>query len=182
MKERKRTKLKHEFNKVLDFKLPMLIVMIILTVLLATFDTKADTIEVPMYNNAETARLGSLECAALNLYHESRSESDMANVMVMAVVLNRVKDPRYPNTICGVVFQHKQFSWLSDNLSDKVYDKKQYLRLYKLAEEVILNKDFVLQMSEGVTHYHATKIHPFWADSLKYKTTLDKHKFYRWEK
>lgn len=181
MKLRNRDKLKLKFSKVLDFELPMLIGTLIFILLFTSFETKAEPLEIPMYKNAEFARLSSLECAALNLYHESRSESDMANVMVMAVVLNRVNDSRYPDTICEVVFQPKQYSWTHDKLSDKVYNKEQYLRLYKLVEKVMLNKEFVLEMSEGVTHYHTTKIHPFWADSLKYVTTLDKHKFYKWE-
>lgn len=159
-----------------------MLVGVLFGVLFSDKSNAGEDILIPSYHNAEFAKLDSLQCATLNLYHESRSESDIANVMVMAVVLNRVDDKRYPNNICNVVFQPKAFSWTSDGLSDKVYNPKQYKRLYKIVEWAMINQESVKMLSEGIDHYHTTDIHPYWADSLTYKITLDKHKFYKWEK
>ena len=129
-------------------------------------------------------RLSTIECATVNLYHESRSESDISNTMILFVMLNRVDDKRYPNTLCEVVFQRKQFSWTHDGKSDKINDINQYKRLYKLSERVIMNKELIQSLSEGVTHYHTKAINPYWSKSrdMEYVTTLDNHVFYKWEK
>jgi spore germination cell wall hydrolase CwlJ-like protein len=103
--------------------------------------------------------------------------------MVMSVVMNRVSSRRFPNDVCEVVFDKYAFSWTKDRLSDEILDKKQYHRLYKLAEYFIINREVVLELSEGVDHYHTTSVHPYWADSdeLGYTMTVDDHKFYSYK-
>lgn len=163
----------------------MKVYYIIITTLLIGLSNSvaARHITVPNYKDLHGVRLSSVECLAVNLYHESRSESDIANLLVVGVVFNRVNDRRYPNDICEVVFQNKQFSWTSDSLSDGIENEYQYKRLYKLAENAIINKEMVIKLSEGVTHYHTTAISPYWKGSkgIKYITTIDNHIFYRWE-
>lgn len=141
----------------------------------------AEPIEVPQYDDLSKARLSSIECLSANLYHESRSESNLANIKIISVVLNRVNSGNYPNDICEVVFQRKQFSWTSDKLSDKILDKKQYIRLYRLSEQAIINKDFILSISDGVNHYHTVTSSPYWSTSgrMVYKGTVDNHRFYK---
>ena len=72
-------------------------------------------------------------CLALNVYHEAKNQSFIGQVAVAQVVMNRVKDTRYPNTVCDVVKQGAtykwkpdfpiknrcQFSWYCDGKSDK---------------------------------------------------------------
>ena len=48
---------------------------------------------------------------ALNIYHEARGEVTEGQIAVAQVTVNRAKDKRWPDTICGVVYQSKQFSW-----------------------------------------------------------------------
>lgn len=138
--------------------------------------------EPPPYTDMVGKRLSSVECMAINAYQESRSESDIANISVMSVVLNRVNDKRYPDTICGVVFQDKQFSWTLDNKSDAVKNVKQYKRLYELSEYVLMNKEFVIKFSQGVTHYHTTSISPYWIKdkNMKLIGQSGEHVFYKW--
>lgn len=50
-------------------------------------------------------------CLAQNIYHEARGESVAGQRAVAHVTLNRVDDPRWPDTICDVVYQDSQFSW-----------------------------------------------------------------------
>lgn len=157
-----------------------LIKTFLLTALLASGNISAREIEVPQHSDMRKANLDSLECLAVNAYHESRSESDIANLMIMAVIHNRMVDKRFPNDYCSVVFQKHQFSWTNDNLSDKLHNTKQYVRLYKLAEKFVIEKETILELAEGINHYHTISISPYWKSSMKYKMTLDNHKFYKW--
>ena len=89
----------------------------------------------------ETQYDESATCLAKNMYYEARNQGTAGWMAVTAVVLNRVNDDRFPNTICEVVEQgptrkswkdptvkipikHRcQFSWYCDGLSDKPKDK-----------------------------------------------------------
>lgn len=146
--------------------------------MLCAFTAKA--IDIPQHSDMRGKRLDSLTCLSVNNFHEARSESDIANIMIMGVVLNRMHDKRYPNNICDVIFDEKQFSWTHDTRSDKIIDTGQYKRLYKLAEYVMMNQDFVQQMAEGANHYHSKTVDPNWNKVYDYITTIDNHHFYRW--
>ncbi len=69
-----------------------------------------------------------LKCLATAIYFEARGEPEEGQLAVAQVVLNRVKNPAYPNTICGVVYQNKtkrnrcQFSFACDGRSDRITD------------------------------------------------------------
>ena len=143
--------------------------------------SQAEPIQIPQYDDLPKARLSSIDCLAVNLYHESRSESDLANIKIISVVLNRVNSVNFPNDICSVVFQPYQFSWTNDNLSDMIQDTYQYERLYRLTEQVLINKQFVMKFSEGSDHYHTVTTKPYWADSerMVYIGTVGNHKFYK---
>ena len=74
-----------------------------------------------------------VECLAKNIYFEARNQSEYGKFAVANVTMNRVKDPRFPNTICDVVFQGPrvkkrvggcQFSWYCDGKPDKIYNKR----------------------------------------------------------
>lgn len=156
----------------------------ILPFLLFSSLSQADDFVIPNHKDLSKVRLSSVECLAVNLYHESRSESDIANLNVLSVVLNRVKDKRYPNDICKVIFQRKQYSWTGDGLSDEIKDTGQYRRLYKITEEFLMNREFMLKHSEGVTHYHTNNIRPYWTKDkrMKFIGVVDNHTFYKWIK
>lgn len=152
--------------------------------LLSSVNTYANrVISPPPYSDMKGKRLSSLECLVTNSYMESRGESDIANLMVMATVVNRVGKRNYGDSICDVVFKDSAYSWANDGKSDKIYDLKSYKRLYKLAEKFIINKDLMVSMSQGVNHYHTVKINPYWAtaDGMEYIMTVDNHKFYKYK-
>ena len=89
-----------------------------------------------MYAESIEAKQKEIECLAQNIYHEARSESTAGRMAVALVTLNRVKDQRFPNTICGVVKQTKyypsgkidlhscQFSWYCDGKPDTIKDEQ----------------------------------------------------------
>ena len=133
-------------------------------------------------------------CLALNTYHEAKNQSMIGQVATAQVVMNRVADSRYPNTVCEVVKQgpkykgsdvpvrHKcQFSWFCDGKDDTPKNAKAWRPAQDVAFLVLYDK-IKLDVTEGATHYHATYVRPSWAKTKKRTTRIEKHIFYRWEK
>jgi len=135
----------------------------------------------------------ALVCLALNIYHEARDQPFIGQVAVAQVVMNRVRDDRFPDNVCDVVKQgltyswkpdfpiryRCQFSWYCDGKSDKVRDKQAWTRAMTIAHGVYHGNldDFV----EGATHYHASYVLPDWAASKTEIVQIGQHIFYRWE-
>ena len=135
----------------------------------------------------------ALVCLALNVYHEARDQPFIGQVAVAQVVMNRVRDDRYPDTTCDVVTQgptyswaehypvrHRcQFSWYCDGKSDGTPDEGAWQMAIKIAHGVYYGNldDFV----EGATHYHATYVLPEWAESKTRIVQIGEHIFYRWD-
>ena len=134
-------------------------------------------------------------CLALNTYHEAKNQSLVGQVATAQVVMNRVADSRYPNTVCEVVKQgpkykgsdvpvrHKcQFSWFCDGKSDEPKkDSKEWFKAQDYAR-IVLSGRIALDVTEGATHYHATYVRPSWAKTKTRTTRIESHIFYRWEK
>ena len=138
-------------------------------------------------------------CLALNTYHEAKNQSTVGQIATAQVVMNRVEDNRFPNTVCEVVKQgptrpswedpnkeypikHRcQFSWYCDGKSDVPKNEKAWRKAQDVAFLVLYNK-IQLDVTEGATHYHATYVKPAWAKTKKRTTRIEKHIFYRWEK
>jgi spore germination cell wall hydrolase CwlJ-like protein len=135
----------------------------------------------------------ALVCLALNVYHEARDQPFIGQVAVAQVVMNRVRDDRYPDSVCDVVKQgptyswkqdfpvrHRcQFSWYCDGKSDKTPDQTAWQQAMLIAQGVHTGNldDFV----EGATHYHATYVLPEWAESKVPVVQIADHMFYRWD-
>ena len=133
-------------------------------------------------------------CLALNTYHEAKNQSMVGQIAVAEVVMNRVADSRYPNTICEVVKQgpkykgsdvpvrHRcQFSWYCDGKSDIPKNEKAWKKAQDYAYLVIYNR-ITIDVTEGATHYHETYVKPSWAKTKTRTTRIESHIFYRWEK
>ena len=138
-------------------------------------------------------------CLALNTYHEAKNQSMIGQIATAQVVMNRVADDRYPNTVCEVVKQgphrpswenpekeypvrHRcQFSWYCDGKSDVPKNEKAWKKAQDVAFLVLYNR-INLDVTEGATHYHATYVRPAWARTKTRTTRIEKHIFYRWEK
>ena len=130
-------------------------------------------------------------CLASNIYWESRNQSLGGKLAVGQVVLNRVDNKRFPDTICSVVKQTKfypsgkidlhdcQFSWYCDGKSDVPLENELdiYEESFILAIKLLENRP--IDFTEGSTHYHNDKVYPYWADSLERTTRIDNHIFYK---
>jgi len=117
-------------------------------------------------------------CLALAIYFEARSEPVQGQIAVGQVILRRVESPRYPNTICGVVWQPHQFSWTSDGKSDKPSDKSAYATSRHVARYLLKYADKLHDFSEGSTHYFNPKLaDPYWARSGRQTAKIGNHVF-----
>ena len=129
-------------------------------------------------------RSRSLECLTSAIYHEARSEPIDGQRAVAQVVLNRVRHPAFPASVCGVVFQgsHRrtgcQFSFTCDGSLSRQREAGAWIRAQQIAQEALAGAVFA-----GVgnaTHYHTTAILPYWAPSLRRSAVVGSHIFYRW--
>lgn len=131
-----------------------------------------------------------IECLALNIYFETHAVSLADGIAVSDVVMNRVKDSRFPNTVCEVVKQghqdsqgnmkrHKcQFSWYCDGKADTPKNEEAWERSRHIARDIYVNKAFI-GITEGATHYHASYVKPRWRLTMDRTTRVGSHIFYR---
>ena len=100
------------------------------------------------------------------------------------MVLNRVKNPAYPETICKVVYQNRdkynecQFSFACDGRRDVIYDKVAWRRAQLVAGEVTSGAAWLDDVGTA-THYHATYVRPNWASVFTKKAKIGQHVFYQ---
>jgi hypothetical protein len=128
---------------------------------------------------------GETTCLASAIYFEARGEGRLGELAVAQVVINRVKDPAFPKTICGVVYQNAnelhrcQFSFACDGVADRITDKASWREALDVAEGVLKNpSEMVLADVGNSTHYHATFVSPQWARKMKLVDMIGHHVFY----
>ena len=124
-----------------------------------------------------------LRCMALNLYFEARGEPDTGMLAVGHVVMNRLADPRFPDTVCGVVKQggervrHRcQFSWWCDGKSDVPQELDEWQRARTLARSVYWGRG--VDPTQGATFYHADYVAPSWRHAFDRGPKIGQHIFY----
>jgi len=127
---------------------------------------------------------GELECLALNIYFEARSEPSEGQLAVAYTTLNRVADGKFPDSVCAVVQQggeaklHRcQFSWWCDGKSDKVSEMHAWQRSLLVAERALRNR--FSDPTGGALFYHSTDVRPNWSQHFKLLARIGKHLFYR---
>jgi spore germination cell wall hydrolase CwlJ-like protein len=123
-------------------------------------------------------------CLANAIYFEARGESTRGQAAVAQVVLNRVRNPTYPDTICNVVYQNDQwknrcqFSFACDGIKDVIASPWHYRRAKEIAMAVTAGKIFIPEVGSA-THYYAQYVSPGWARAMKKMTQIGLHIFYR---
>jgi len=162
-------------------------------ILYPSFSTKADPED-------------AVACLATNIYHEARGESTVGKIAVGLVVLNRVENRKWPDSICEVVYEGPkreswetkqnlslsdndriyypvknkcQFSWYCDGLSDDInYTTHEWAVSLQVSEK-LLSTDKFKGLLEGATHYHTINVSPTWRLKMTLITRIDNHLFYR---
>lgn len=180
--------------------------IIILTLILSfiyvsqTFPFASTLIVEPKAIPAEPAppenpylKSSEIECLTKNAYFEAQNQSRTAQIAVMQVVLNRVKNAEFPDTICAVVQQGPtrvswkgdtipirgkcHFSWYCDGKSDEPKNEKLYKEIKTLAYAVV--SDINVDVTENSLYYHSTRSRPYWRNTFEKTIVIDDHIFYR---
>jgi hypothetical protein len=130
------------------------------------------------------AQMRALDCLAQAIYYEARSESEAGQRAVAQVVLNRVKHPAWPNSVCGVVYQGPmragggcQFTFTCDGSLRFTPRGDDWVRARRLATEAL--GGFVFEPVGLSTFYHANYVMPGWAPRLLKTAVIGAHLFYR---
>jgi N-acetylmuramoyl-L-alanine amidase len=120
----------------------------------------------------------ALLCLSLNVYHEARDQPVQGQLAVAHVTMNRVAHEDYPDTVCGVVWDNKQFSWTHDNLSDTPVETAAWEEAQFIA---LIATTSVGDTTNVSTHYHADYVMPYWVSDMRHLTTIGNHLFYAQE-
>jgi hypothetical protein len=125
----------------------------------------------------------ALQCLTEAVYYEARSESENGQRAVAQVVLNRMRHPAYPNSVCGVVYQGSeratgcQFSFTCDGSMGAAIEPDAWERARRIAAAALRGN--VYRPVGLATNYHTTAISPYWAPSLVPQAVVGAHIFYR---
>ena len=134
--------------------------------------------------NSSDKMSNEFRCLALNIYFEARGESEVGQHAVGHVVMNRVSNPRFPDSVCDVVHQggehpffRCQFSWWCDGRSDKPNKKTAWDISVKIAREIYSGES--TDPTNGALWYHADYVSPYWKDSFVQGPKIGQHIFYQ---
>lgn len=197
------TPCKYYMRYTLKFALAILYTFWFVPISYAQAITLPNVVEGELYTESSHPEL---YCLAKNIYFEAKSEPIAGQYAVADVVLNRVKDNRFPKTICEVVYEGPlreswqtkkqtdlddadriyhpirdrcQFSWWCDGKSDNIKDGDAWRKAQEIAYRLV--NDYKHRgLTEGATHYHATYVNPKWAPTLDLVGRIGTHIFYRW--
>jgi len=120
-----------------------------------------------------------IEVLALNMYHEARGDGSDSMQMVGEVTLNRVQHEAYPNTVCAVVYQRKQFSWTHMKKDHTPHEEESWEIALELAENLITGE--IEYFDTGATHFlnpDKVKVLPRWARTFEKVGRIGNHEFF----
>jgi hypothetical protein len=133
-------------------------------------------------SSADRAR--ALQCLTTAIYYEAAREPDDGQRAVAQVILNRVRHPTFPGSVCGVVYQGSskpgcQFSFACDGSMARAPAREYWQRARRVAEEALAGSVFApVGMA---THYHTYAVTPSWNRTLVMTGVHGAHFFHRWK-
>ena len=136
------------------------------------------------FSGSDSTRAQALECLASAVYYEAGNQDVDGERAVAQVVLNRVRHPAFPNSVCGVVYQGStrptgcQFTLTCDGSLAHQPAPDAWRRAQQVAEQALAG--YVYAPVGWATHYHADYVVPTWASSLAKNAVVGAHIFYRW--
>ncbi|OYY70948.1 cell wall hydrolase [Sphingomonas sp. 28-63-12] len=138
-----------------------------------------------MRNASATDRDRALQCLTAAIYYEAANEPDAGQRAVAQVILNRVRHPAFPATVCGVVYQGSeratgcQFSYACDGSMARVPTRASWLRAMRVAAVMLAG---AVERDVGTaTHYHTYAVTPAWNRQLVMTAAIGAHFFHRWQ-
>ena len=136
------------------------------------------------FSGSAAARSQAVECLASAVYYEAGNEDVSGARAVAQVVLNRVRHPAFPASVCGVVYQGStrvtgcQFTFTCDGSLARRPDAAGWRRARAVAEAALSGS--VYAPVGWATHYHANYVVPYWASTLDKNAIVGAHLFYHW--
>ncbi len=124
------------------------------------------------------------KCLAEGVYFEARGEPESGQAAVAQVILNRVRNPAYPKTVCGVVYQNEkwrnrcQFSFACDGRAERIRSQGAWRDAQRIALDVSEGRIWLDEVGDS-THYHASYVHPRWGRKMIQVDRVGAHIFYR---
>ena len=137
------------------------------------------------FKGSKQDRARALECLTSAIYYEAGQETPEGQRAVAQVVLNRVRHPAFPDSVCGVVYEGStrptgcQFTFTCDGSMTRAPVSALWNRARKIAEGMLAGG--VYAAVGYATHYHANYVVPYWASSLTKTNVEGAHLFYRWQ-
>ncbi|MBO9560001.1 MAG: cell wall hydrolase [Caulobacter sp.] len=137
-----------------------------------------------MLTGSKAVRDQALHCMTQAVYFEAGFEPVAGQQAVAQTVINRVRHPGYPKSICGVVYEGAargtgcQFSFTCDGSLQREIAPAAWANAEIIAKRALAG--FVMKDVGAATHYHANYVYPYWAPTLVKLRTLGTHVFYRW--
>ncbi len=137
-----------------------------------------------VFKGGSAARTQALQCLASAVYYEAGSQDVDGERAVAQVVLNRVRHPAFPASVCGVIYEGStrptgcQFTFTCDGSLYRQPDREGWNRAYRVAEAAL--SGYVYGPVGYSTHYHADYVVPYWASTLAKNAVVGAHIFYRW--
>ena len=126
----------------------------------------------------------AVDCMTAAIYYEAGEESPEGQRAVAQVVINRLRHPAFPKTVCGVVFQGSdrktgcQFTFTCDGTLARKPSEEGWARARAVAEAALAGS--VMKKVGNATHYHAVYVAPYWSPTLLKTSQIGAHIFYRW--
>jgi spore germination cell wall hydrolase CwlJ-like protein len=133
---------------------------------------------------SEFDRARAVNCLAMAAYYEAANQGDGGEAAVAQVVLNRMRNPLFPKTVCGVVFQGSnqptgcQFTFTCDGSLARQPSADGWRRAKLVAERAL--GGYVQKEVGEATHYHANWVVPYWQSTVLKVAQIGAHIFYRW--
>ncbi|QFT48855.1 Spore cortex-lytic enzyme precursor (plasmid) [Roseivivax sp. THAF40] len=124
-----------------------------------------------------------VDCLAEALYFEARGEPVRGQIAVGEVILNRVENSGFPETVCDVIYQGVdfdhgcQFSYACDGLPEAIDDKTSHDIALRLA--AFLMREPERHFAKGALFYHALYVSPNWTTGLERLAKIGNHIFFR---
>lgn len=119
--------------------------------------------------SATSSLPSDIDCLAKVIYYEAKGEPEAGKLAVALATLNRVDSPKYPKTVCEVVYQKNQFSWTKQPQRGTKWQSAR-----KTAETAYYNRDILGDFR--ATHFHNLRVNPGW--KLKRVAKIGGHIFY----
>jgi spore germination cell wall hydrolase CwlJ-like protein len=125
----------------------------------------------------------ALRCLTQAVYYEAGFEPVSGRYAVAQVIMNRMRHPAFPKSVCGVVYQgsHRpgcQFSFACDGSLLRAPNPRAWADARQVANDILTGA--VASTVGMATHYHANYVSPYWAPKLHKINQLGAHIFYRW--